>query len=70
MLNAHAWTLQHADKIRMLLQVHDELIFEVAPDFIEEAKKHIPHMMTQAMSLQVPLVVDVGVGANWDAAHP
>lgn len=70
MLDAHVWTCQHSDKIRMLLQVHDELIFEVAPDFIEEAKKAIPHIMAQAMTLQVPLVVDVGVGANWDAAHP
>jgi len=53
----------------MIMQVHDELVFEVADDFLDEAKSVIVDQMTQAVELRVPLVVDVGIGANWDEAH-
>ena len=52
----------------MLLQVHDELVFEVDPDFIDEVSELVRHEMEHAMKLSVPLVVDVGHGKNWLAA--
>ncbi len=54
---------------RMILQVHDELIFEVAQDCVSEMADIIINSMVGAAELAVPLVVDVGVGANWDEAH-
>ncbi len=55
---------------RMILQVHDELIFEVAEAEVETVKKIVVEAMEQVVSLAVPLKVDVGVGRNWRAAHP
>jgi DNA polymerase-1 len=49
----------------MLLQVHDELVFEVPPEEVEELRTLVNHEMTTAVSLDVPLVVDIGVGSNW-----
>jgi len=54
---------------RMLLQVHDELIFEVAESELDATRVLVKDMMEDAASLSVPLVVDVGVGDNWDEAH-
>jgi DNA polymerase-1 len=54
---------------RMLLQVHDELVFEVPQDEIEPTAELVTQVMSQAAHLDVPLVVDIGHGANWDAAH-
>jgi DNA polymerase-1 len=54
---------------RMLLQVHDELVFEVPQDEIEPTAELISEVMSKAAHLDVPLVVDIGHGANWDAAH-
>lgn len=53
----------------MVMQVHDELVFEVAENQLDAAIAIIKDSMMQAAELQVPLVVDVGVGANWDEAH-
>jgi len=50
---------------RMLLQVHDELVFDVAPDELETVPQLVTHEMEHAATLSVPLVVDVGVGDNW-----
>lgn len=55
--------------VKMVMQVHDELVFEVAEDYVETAIPAIRGLMTQAAVLDVPLVVDVGVGLNWDEAH-
>lgn len=55
--------------IEMILQVHDELVFEVAERDIEEAKSRIPELMRTAVELNVPLEVDLGVAQNWSAAH-
>jgi len=55
--------------IKMIMQVHDELVFEVPEDQIDAATDLIRAEMEQAASLKVPLVVDVGVGDNWDEAH-
>ena len=55
--------------IKMIMQVHDELVLEVASDHIDAATDLIRTEMEQAASLKVPLVVDVGLGDNWDEAH-
>jgi len=55
--------------IRLIMQVHDELVFEVADDILEQMRELIRLDMEQAAQLKVPLIVDVGVGANWDKAH-
>lgn len=57
------------DDIKMLLQVHDELVFEVKQEKVEEAKAIIKDCMENTVKLSVPLVVDIGVGNNWDEAH-
>ena len=54
---------------RMLLQVHDELVFEVPLAVVDPAKKRIQEEMASAMKLDVPLVVDVGHGDTWAKAH-
>jgi DNA polymerase-1 len=53
----------------MLMQVHDELVFEVADHLLERAKIEIPQKMAQVANLDVPLLVEAGVGMNWDEAH-
>jgi DNA polymerase-1 len=49
----------------MLLQVHDELVFEAPPEELDEIKRLVKHEMENVYRLEVPLVVDIGVGANW-----
>jgi DNA polymerase-1 len=56
-------------EIRMIMQVHDELVFEVADDLVRETAETIRQDMERAARLRVPLVVEVGVGENWDKAH-
>ncbi|MGN0919997.1 MAG: DNA polymerase I [Alphaproteobacteria bacterium] len=54
---------------KLLLQIHDELVFEVAEEFAEEAGRIIKENMEQVVKLSVPLVVEVGIGKNWRQAH-
>jgi DNA polymerase-1 len=54
---------------RMILQVHDELVFEVPEAEVEELRRRIPERMQAVLPLRVPLVVDIGVGSNWREAH-
>jgi DNA polymerase-1 len=69
MIKVDHW-LQHTQiDARMLLQVHDELVFEVAEADVTKLTAEIPHLMGTAAQLAVPLVVDIGVGKNWDEAH-
>ena len=56
-------------EIRMLLQVHDELVFEVRSDCVDKYKAGIVERMSAAAELKVPLLIEVGVGMNWDEAH-
>jgi DNA polymerase-1 len=51
------------------MQVHDELIFEIPQDQVESASESIRNLMNNVAKLRVPLLVDVGVGKNWDEAH-
>ena len=55
--------------VKMIMQVHDELVFEVPEEKIEDAKKHIQEKMEKAIYSSVPLKVDVGIGEDWDSAH-
>ena len=55
--------------IKMIMQVHDELVFEIKEDVLEKAIELIRECMVKAASLSVALVVDIGVGKNWDEAH-
>ncbi|RYD48140.1 MAG: DNA polymerase I, partial [Verrucomicrobiaceae bacterium] len=54
---------------RLLMQVHDELVLEAAPDALDALKKLLPEVMSGVVSLSVPLAVEAGVGPNWEAAH-
>jgi DNA polymerase-1 len=54
---------------RMILQVHDELVFEVPENEVDWARATIPQVMASVAELKVPLVAEVGVGSNWDEAH-
>ncbi|GAB3382347.1 DNA polymerase I [Lysobacter fragariae] len=69
MVDIDAWLAPHADRAKMVLQVHDELVFEVDADFLDTLLAQVPQRMSAAAQLKVPLVVDSGVGDNWDQAH-
>jgi DNA polymerase-1 len=69
MISSQNWIDTVPDKIKMVLQVHDELVFEVKQEFVEEASVVIKEKMMSALNLEVPLEVSVGVGNNWDEAH-
>ncbi len=60
---------QQADSVYMIMQVHDELVFEIKEQFVDEYAQNITKCMEQAVSLSVPLIVEAGVGINWDEAH-
>ena len=69
MLVLDAWLAESKAPVRMIMQVHDELVFEVASEAVDEVTPRIRERMCGAADLAVPLVVDVGVGDNWDEAH-
>jgi DNA polymerase-1 len=65
MVNIHRKVASHAQSIKMLMQIHDELVFEVRADELERWKSLVREEMEGAMKLRVPLKVDIGVGKNW-----
>ncbi len=69
MIDIDSWIAGHAEKARMLLQVHDELVFECDADFVDTLVHEAKTRMAAAAELRVPLVIDAGVGDNWDEAH-
>lgn len=69
MINIHQKLKEKNMQTQMLLQVHDELVFDVPKAELEEAKSLIRHEMENAFQLEVPLIVDLGEGANWLEAH-
>jgi DNA polymerase-1 len=69
MIAVDDWLERDAPPVRMIMQVHDELVFEVAEDAIEAASGRIRAAMESAAELAVPLLVEVGVGDNWEEAH-
>ena len=54
---------------KLLLQVHDELIFEIPENDVADVAPKLKEIMENIVQLKVPLVVDIGIGDNWDAAH-
>ena len=69
MLSLDAWILESGAPARMIMQVHDELVFEVANEAVGDVAPVIRERMSDAAELAVPLVVDIGEGDNWDEAH-
>ncbi|MEB7540618.1 DNA polymerase I [Pantoea anthophila] len=70
MIAVDEWLQQQNDSaVRMIMQVHDELVFEVKSEAVEAASQKIRALMEGSVKLDVPLLVEVGVGDNWDEAH-
>ncbi len=69
MIDVDAWILRTHPPARMIMQVHDELVFEVAEQAVDEICAEVRVYMEGVARLAVPLVVDIGVGPNWDEAH-
>lgn len=69
MIAVDAWITASGAPLRMIMQVHDELVFEVTEGYEDDAQRHLRPLMMNAATLAVPLVVEIGVGSNWDEAH-
>ena len=70
MIDMHGWLATDTGlDIRMIMQVHDELVFEVAETDVDAARGPVNELMRGAASLSVPLLVEIGTGVNWDEAH-
>jgi DNA polymerase-1 len=69
MINIHSWMKEEKLKSKMIMQVHDELVFDVHKSELDLMKERIPELMKNAMTLEVPMDVEVGVGENWLIAH-
>ena len=69
MITCDAWLCESGEPARMIMQVHDELVFEVREDRVEAVAEQVRRLMSQAAELRVPLEVETGVGHNWDEAH-
>ncbi|OYV23230.1 MAG: DNA polymerase I [Methylococcaceae bacterium NSO1] len=69
MISADQWLFQEKPDAKMIMQVHDELVFEVAEDKVDQFANIIRTIMTSVADLNVPLIVDIGIGSNWDEAH-
>jgi DNA polymerase I len=69
MITTHRWIATEKIPARIIMQVHDELVFEVETDAVDAVREGVRHHMSTAAELRVPLKVEVGVGANWDEAH-
>ena len=69
MIAVDSWLQESGANARIIMQVHDELVLEVAEAALEEVRARVVELMNAAAHLEVPLKVDVGVGKNWDEAH-
>jgi DNA polymerase-1 len=69
MIEVDRWIIESGFPLKMVMQVHDELVFEIQNDIVDSALETIRDLMTSAANLDVPLLVDIGVGENWDQAH-
>lgn len=69
MIAVDAWLQEEKPRVKMIMQVHDELVFEVHKDDLEAVSQKIHHLMETSTQLDVPLLVEVGSGENWDQAH-
>jgi DNA polymerase-1 len=69
MIAVDEWLLTEKPRVRMIMQVHDELVFEVHKDDLDAVAKKVHELMENSTTLAVPLLVEVGSGENWDQAH-
>ena len=69
MLNIQDWIDSEGHEIKMFMQVHDELVFEINSEKADEYSNKIKLMMSNALKLRIPLEVDIGIGSNWQEAH-
>jgi DNA polymerase-1 len=69
MLSVDQWITESRPDCKMVMQVHDELVFEVAEQAVESCSSKIIELMQSATEISVPLLVEAGVGDNWDEAH-
>ena len=69
MIDVSNWLKSENAPARIIMQVHDELVLEVQSDVISDIRSKIVEIMESTVNLKVPLIVDVGVGKNWDEAH-
>jgi DNA polymerase-1 len=69
MIRVQAWLQDSAVPAHLVLQVHDELVLEVAESAAEKVRAKVVELMCGAAELAVALKVDTGIGANWDDAH-
>jgi len=69
MLDIQAWIDREDYEIKMFMQVHDELVFELEAEKANEYANSIKLMMSNALKLHIPLEVDIGIGSNWQEAH-
>ena len=69
MIAIHRQLISDAIDARMIMQVHDELVFEVSEQHTETLRQCVSRIMSTAATLKVPLIVDIGIGKNWNEAH-
>jgi DNA polymerase-1 len=69
MIAVQGWIEREALATKLVMQVHDELVLEVPGAELERVKPAVEKLMTGVAKLDVPLVVEAGVGANWEEAH-
>jgi len=69
MIAVDDWIQRERPPARIIMQVHDELVLEIAEDAIEDSRQPIRAAMESAAQLAVPLIVDIGIGDNWEEAH-
>jgi DNA polymerase-1 len=69
MISVSDWLLRDRLKAKLIMQVHDELVLEVPEGEVELIKTALPSLMGSAVKLDVPLLVELGVGENWGGAH-
>lgn len=70
MINVYQWlTSNNIEGVKMVMQVHDELVFEINKNLIDEYLPKLTELMESAASLNVPLIADSGIGDNWEQAH-
>jgi DNA polymerase-1 len=69
MIRVQAWLQREGLETKLIMQVHDELVLEVPDGEVESIRSNVTELMQSVTKLDVPLVVEVGVGENWDKAH-
>jgi DNA polymerase-1 len=69
MIAVQGWIDDQKLAALMVMQVHDELVLDVPADEVETVAQHVPELMCKVAELRVPLIAEVGVGANWGQAH-